>query len=107
MPPYQGRIGKGEGALEGRKPLADREKVRARLRSERGFGLIELLMAMVMLNVGILAVVAAFSSGMFALKRASRLSTASALADSQMELFRATTYSAIALDARRARSRCR
>jgi hypothetical protein len=28
-----------------------------------GFGLIELLMAMVMLNIGILAIVAAFSSG--------------------------------------------
>ena len=72
--------------------------MRVRLRSERGFGLIELLMAMVMLNVGILAIVAAFSSGMFALKRASQASTASALADSQMELYRAITYSAIALD---------
>jgi type II secretory pathway pseudopilin PulG len=70
-----------------------------RLRCERGFGLIELLMAMVMLNIGILAIVAAFSSGMFALKRASKISTASALADSQMELFRAITYSNIALDA--------
>jgi hypothetical protein len=35
---------------------------------------------------------------MFALNRASRISTASALADSQMELYRALTYSAIALD---------
>ena len=43
-----------------------------RLRSEQGFGLIELLMAMVMLNIGILAVVAAFNSGIFALNRASR-----------------------------------
>jgi Tfp pilus assembly protein PilV len=60
--------------------------VRLRLRSERGFGLIELLMAMVMLNIGILAIVAAFNSGMFALNRASKISTASALADSQMEL---------------------
>ena len=57
-----------------------------RLRSERGFGLIELLMAMVMLNIGVLAIVAAFNSGMFALNRASQISTASALADSQMEL---------------------
>jgi type II secretory pathway pseudopilin PulG len=72
--------------------------VRLRLRSERGFGLIELLMAMVMLNIGILAIVAAFNSGMFALNRASKLSTASALADSQMELYRAITYSSIALD---------
>jgi Tfp pilus assembly protein PilV len=72
--------------------------MRARLRSEQGFGLIELLMAMVMLNIGILAIVAAFNSSMFALNRASRISTASALADSQMELYRALTYSAIALD---------
>jgi type II secretory pathway pseudopilin PulG len=72
--------------------------VRLRLRSERGFGLIELLMAMVMLNIGILAIVAAFNSGMFALNRASKISTASALADSQMELFRAITYNSIALD---------
>jgi type II secretory pathway pseudopilin PulG len=72
--------------------------VRARLRSQHGFGLIELLIAMVMLNVGILAIVAAFNSGMFALNRASKISTASALADSQMELYRALTYSAIALD---------
>ena len=72
--------------------------MRLRLRSERGFGLIELLMAMVMLNIGILAIVAAFNSGMFALNRASKISTASALADSQMELYRAITYNSIALD---------
>jgi Tfp pilus assembly protein PilV len=72
--------------------------VRLRLRSERGFGLIELLMAMVMLNIGILAIVAAFQSGMIALNRASKISTASALADSQMELYRAITYSSITLD---------
>jgi Tfp pilus assembly protein PilV len=72
--------------------------VRVRLRSDAGFGLIELLMAMVMLNIGILAIVAAFNSGMFALKRAGQLSTASALADSQMETYRAITYAAIGLD---------
>ncbi|HSC49433.1 MAG TPA: type II secretion system protein [Gaiellaceae bacterium] len=69
-----------------------------RLRSEAGFGLIELLMAMVILNIGILAIVAAFSSSQFALNRASKISTASALADSQMELFRALKYDSIALD---------
>src|SRR5436305_15235856 len=84
--------------LEGRRPLADREFVGLRLRSERGMGLIELLMAMVMLNIGILAIVASFNSGIFALNRASKISTASALADSQMELYRAITYTAIALD---------
>ena len=70
-----------------------------RLRSEAGFGLIELLMAMVILNIGILAIVAAFSSSQIALNRASKISTASALADSQMELFRAIKYDSIALDA--------
>jgi type II secretory pathway pseudopilin PulG len=69
-----------------------------RLRSQAGFGLIELLMAMVMLNIGVLAIVAAFNSSMFALKRASRISTAAAVADAQMELYRALTYNSIALD---------
>jgi Tfp pilus assembly protein PilV len=72
--------------------------VHVRPRDEDGFGLIELLMAMVMLNIGILAIVAAFNTSMFALNRASGISTASALADSQMETFRAITYAAIGLD---------
>ena len=59
-----------------------------RARDECGFGMLELLMAMVMLNVGILAIVAAFSSGSRALARASRVSTAAALADTQIEAYR-------------------
>jgi Tfp pilus assembly protein PilV len=69
--------------------------VRARLRSEAGFGLIELLMAMVMLNVGILAIVAAFNSSMVALNRASKISTAAALGDKTMETYRALPYNCI------------
>jgi type II secretory pathway pseudopilin PulG len=68
------------------------------LRQEGGFGLIELLMAMTILNIGILTLVAAFNSGSVALRRASMVSTASVLADKQMELYRALTYDAIALD---------
>ena len=70
----------------------------ARLRSEEGFGLIELVISMVMLNVGILAIVTAFNSGAVALKAASELSSASVLADKQMELYRALKYAEIALD---------
>jgi Tfp pilus assembly protein PilV len=66
---------------------------------EEGFGLIELLMAMTMLNIGILALVAAFQSGAISLQRASRLSTGAAIADIQMERYRALKYEAIALDA--------
>lgn len=68
-----------------------------RLRSEEGFGLIELLVAMMMLSIGILAILAAFNSGAVAMQRASQVSTASVLADKQMELYRALNYSAIAL----------
>jgi Tfp pilus assembly protein PilV len=69
------------------------------LKEERGFGLIELLIALTLLNVGILALVAAFNSGALALQRASKTSTASALADKQMELYRSILYDNIGLDA--------
>jgi type II secretory pathway pseudopilin PulG len=73
--------------------------VRTRLsRDEGGFGLIELIIALTILNIGILATVAALNSGALALQRASKLSTATAIADAQMELYRAILYDAIALD---------
>lgn len=80
------------------RPRADRDLVQPRAVKQDGFGLIELLVSMVILNVGILALIAAFQSGAFALQRASKLSSASAIADIQMERYRALTYSAIALD---------
>ena len=64
---------------------------------QAGFGLIELLMAMIILNVGILAVVASFNAGIITLNRASRVTTAAVLADQQMELYRAVEYEAIRL----------
>ena len=69
--------------------------MRLRARSQEGFGLIELLMSMVILNVGVLALVAAFQSGAFALQRASRQSTAAAIADIQMERYRGYKYCGI------------
>jgi type II secretory pathway pseudopilin PulG len=72
--------------------------VLTRLRGEKGFGMLELLMAMSMLSIGILALVAAFNSGTVALRRAGRTATAAALADTQMERYRALTYAAIQLD---------
>jgi type II secretory pathway pseudopilin PulG len=74
-------------------------KARARIRSaEAGFGLVELLIAMTVLMIGVLAIAAAFSSSAVALRRASRISTAAALADSQIELYRAIKYTNIGLD---------
>jgi Tfp pilus assembly protein PilV len=69
-----------------------------RVRDEAGFGLIELTMAMVMLNIGILALVAAFNSGAVALGRASKQSNAATIADTQMELFRGLKYTSIVQD---------
>jgi Tfp pilus assembly protein PilV len=88
-------------SLEGsraRETDADTRTVIVRLRQEKGFGLLELLMAMTMLNIGILALVASFNSGAIALKRAGRTATAATLADAQMELYRALKYDSIALD---------
>jgi Tfp pilus assembly protein PilV len=65
--------------------------------NEQGFGLIELLIAMVILNIGLLAIVASFNAGIITLSRASRVTTAAVLGDQQMELYRSITYSSIRL----------
>jgi Tfp pilus assembly protein PilV len=69
-----------------------------RVTSEDGFGLIELLIAMVVMQVALLAIIGAFGAGSVALRRASMLNTAAVLADTQMELYRAMPYDAIGLD---------
>jgi type II secretory pathway pseudopilin PulG len=84
--------------VESRGRAADRAFVRPRLCKEEGFSMIELVMAMIMLTIGILAIVAAFSSGSVGIRRASRVATAGAIADAQMELYRALRYDVIALD---------
>ena len=84
--------------LEGWAEDAETGTVRVRGSEESGFGLIELVMAMFMMNVGILALVAAFNSGAVALRRASHVSTGAALADTQMELYRGLTYAQIGFD---------
>ena len=66
-----------------------------RAREEKAFGLIELLFAMVMLNVGILALVATFQSGALAIGRSAYASNASAVADKTMEVYRALENKAI------------
>jgi prepilin-type N-terminal cleavage/methylation domain-containing protein len=68
------------------------------LQREEGFTLVELLIAMVVLTVGILALIAAYSSGYLALSRATRVSSARLIADQQMERYRALQYSAIRLN---------
>ena len=68
------------------------------LRREEGFTLVELLIAMMVLSIGVLALVAAYSSGFVALKRATRVSSATLVADSQMERLTALKYGNVALN---------
>jgi Tfp pilus assembly protein PilV len=68
----------------------------ARLRNEDGVGLVELLIAILVLNVGIFATIGAFTSAGAAVRRASRISTATAIADQEMESLRNVQYSSIA-----------
>jgi type II secretory pathway pseudopilin PulG len=72
--------------------------MRTRLRAQAGIGLVELLIAMTVLSVALLALVAAFSSGALTLRRAGQTSTAAALANQQMERYRGLNYAAIRLD---------
>lgn len=68
------------------------------VRSDGGFGLIELLIAMVILQIALLAMIGVFGAGSVALGRASNVNTAASLADQQMELYRTMPYDAIGLD---------
>jgi Tfp pilus assembly protein PilV len=73
--------------------------VRARLRlsGEEGFGLIELLIAMVVLNIGILALVATFQAGALAINSSAATSNGTAVADKVMEVYRSMPNAAIYL----------
>ncbi|GEM_PF-3545582 len=70
-------------------------RVAAALRDERGVGLVELLIALLVLNIGIFATFAAFTGGALALQRASYVSTAAAIADQEMEKLRDSSYATI------------
>lgn len=67
----------------------------AKLRGEDGLGLIELLIALLVLNIGIFATLGAFTSAATAINRASRVSTAAAISDKQMEAYRDMAFANI------------
>jgi Tfp pilus assembly protein PilV len=68
------------------------------IRDERGFGMIELLAAMTVMLVGVMSLFALFQAGIVQIRRASTITTAAALADAEMEKFRAIKYETIGLD---------
>jgi len=66
--------------------------VAVKLRYEKGIGLVEMLISLLVLNLGIFATMGAFTSGAVAIRHASRVSTAAALADKKIEAFRQMSY---------------
>jgi len=86
-------IGRPSRGLEGSHPAADNggvlKRALMRLRTEEeGFGMLELLMAVVMLTIAILALMGVFTSGTLALRSSARVSNGTAVADKTMEVFR-------------------
>jgi Tfp pilus assembly protein PilV len=71
--------------------------LRTLLRDERGFGLVEMVAALTVMMIGLLAVFSMFQSGLITIQRASTTTTAAALADAEMEELRAIRYEAIGL----------
>jgi type II secretory pathway pseudopilin PulG len=73
-------------------------RVTAHLRHEGGFGMLELLIALVVLNVGLFALVGAFNASTISINRARNATAAVALVDQQMETYRGLANCAIWLD---------
>ena len=59
--------------------------------------MIELLAAMTVMLIGIFAVFSVFQAGIVQIRRASTITTAGAIADSEMENYRAIKYDSIGL----------
>ncbi|MFL5910061.1 MAG: hypothetical protein ACJ768_05765 [Gaiellaceae bacterium] len=58
-----------------------------RLRDERGMGLIELVAAMVVITIALLALMASYDQAFFSLHSAARKTAAASLAETQLELY--------------------
>jgi type II secretory pathway pseudopilin PulG len=70
----------------------------ARTRDEEGILMLELLMAMVVMSIALTALVMVFTTGLFTMRKATQTTTATFLADAQMETFRAMTSRDIGID---------
>jgi type II secretory pathway pseudopilin PulG len=73
--------------------------VRRRACNDDGFLLLELVAAMLVLTIALLALMGAYSLGYFAIGSAAKTSAAGLLANNQLELYSALPYASIGLDA--------
>ena len=73
--------------------------MRTRAHNESGFLMVELVAAMLILTVALLALIGAYSLGYFSIGAAGQTSSAGLLANNQLEGYSALPYSSIGLDA--------
>jgi Tfp pilus assembly protein PilE len=73
--------------------------MRARLQDESGFGVIEFVIAVMVITVALLAIAAGFEAGVISIRAAAKQTVAAKLADAQIERYAALAYTSIGLDA--------
>lgn len=73
--------------------------MRRRAHNEDGFLLIELIAAMLVLTLALLALIGAYSLGYFAIGSSAKTSAAGLIANNQLELYSSLPYASIGLDA--------
>jgi len=73
------------------------KRFRALLQGEDGFGMLELVIAMTVLNIGIFAVLSAFTSGYTTMKRTKQVTSGSVLSDQQLERMRALNFNSVCI----------
>lgn len=73
--------------------------VKSRAHNDDGFLLIELIAAMLVLTIALLALMGAYSLGYFAIGQSAKTSAAGLLANNQLELYSSLPYASIGLDA--------
>jgi type II secretory pathway pseudopilin PulG len=74
-------------------------QMRTRLQDESGFGIIELVVAVVVITVALLAIAAGFETAALSVHSASRQTVAAKLANHQIELYESLAFTSIGLDA--------
>ena len=69
----------------------------ARLRDERGMGMIEMLAAIMVITIALLALMASYDQAFFSLHQAGRKTAAANIAETQLQLYSALPYASVGL----------
>ena len=72
--------------------------MRTRLHDEQGQGLIELVVAMVVITVAVLALMASYDEAFVSMHKSARTTAAATLAETQLELYGALPYASVGLN---------